>query len=292
LRHWSSTDTGSRLGLSIRDTPASVDVLSQEVMQERGDRTMVEAVSKVPGMTAGGWARHTSASRRGASSRTASPGSTTGCGFLGSSNFSSRILDTANYDRIEVLRGPAAVLNGEGGTGATINLVSRSPSFVQQPFELDYAYGSFNAHRLHAGTGGVIKDDAVAYRADISTNRYGSNVHGERTVLDRFTGSLLFKLSDKLKLTLELDKLRDEVEDYYYGTPLVNGKIAKSLRRVNYNNLTDNVYEVGHHLAEGPILSGRQRRTCWCATRPMPTTPSATGAMWMTSPTSPAPRRR
>ncbi len=236
-------DIGSRLGLSIKDTPASVDVLSQETMQERGDRTMVEAVSKVPGMNGG----RVGASHIGFSARGFIENGVTwlynGVRIPGSSNFSSRILDTANYDRIEVLRGPAAVLNGEGGTGATINLVSRSPSFVQQPFELDYAYGRFNAHRLHAGTGGVIKDDAVAYRADISTNRFGSNVRGERTVLDRFTGSLLFKLSDQLKLTLELDKLRDKAEDYYYGTPLVNGKIVRSLRRVNYNNLSDNVYD-------------------------------------------------
>jgi iron complex outermembrane receptor protein len=161
----------------------------------------------------------------------------------GSSNFSSRVLDTANYDRIEVLRGPAAVLNGEGGTGATINLISRAPSFSAQPFELDYAFSSYNSHRLHAGTGGAIKDDAVAYRADFSTNRYGSNVHGERTALDRFTGSLLFKLSSTLKLTLELDRLHDDVEDLYYGTPLVNGRISKSLRRINYNNLTDNKYK-------------------------------------------------
>jgi iron complex outermembrane receptor protein len=135
------------------------------------------------------------------------------------------------------------VLNGEGGTGATINLISRAPSFDKQPFELDYAFSSYNSHRLHAGTGGAIKEDAVAYRADISTNRFGSNVHGERTELDRFTGSLLFKLSNTLKLTLELDRLHDDVEDLYYGTPLVNGRISKSLRRINYNNLTDNKYK-------------------------------------------------
>ena len=237
-----TTSTGSRLGLSIKETPASVDVLSQETMQERGDRTMVEAVGKVPGMNGA----RVGASHIGFSARGFIENGVTwlynGVRVPGSSNFSSRILDTANYDRIEVLRGPASVLNGEGGTGATINLVSRAPSFTQQPFELDYAYGSFNAHRLHAGTGGAIKDDAVAYRADLSTNRYGSNVQGERTQLDRFTGSLLFKLGDKLKLTLELDKLRDDVQDYYYGTPLVNGKIERSLRRINYNNLTDNVY--------------------------------------------------
>jgi iron complex outermembrane recepter protein len=237
-----TTDTGSRLGLSIKETPASVDILSQETMQERGDRTMVEAVGKVPGMNGG----RVGASHVGFSARGFIENGVTwlynGVRVPGSSNFSSRILDTANYDRIEVLRGPASVLNGEGGTGATINLVSRSPVFAKQPFEVEYAFSSFDSHRLHAGTGGVIKDDAVAYRADISTNRFGSNVKGERTALDRFTGSLLFKLSDQLKLTLELDKLRDNVEDYYYGTPLVNGQIDKALRRVNYNNLSDNIY--------------------------------------------------
>jgi hypothetical protein len=43
---------------------------------------------------------------------------------------------------------------------------------------------SYNAHPMHAGTGGVIRDAAVAYRADINTNHYGSNVHGERAALE------------------------------------------------------------------------------------------------------------
>lgn len=237
-----SASTGSRLGTTIKEIPASIDVVSQEIMQERGDRTMVEAVGKVAGLNGapiGG--SHTGFSARGFIDN----GVTwlyNGVRVPGGSNMSARILDTANYDRIEVLRGPASVLNGEGGTGATINLITRAPSFATQPFEVDYALSSYNSHRLHAGTGGTIKDDAVAYRADFSTNRYGSNVHGERTELDRFTGAILFKFSNTLKLTLELDKMRDDVEDIYYGTPLVNGKIDKSLRRVNYNNLTDNVY--------------------------------------------------
>ncbi len=235
--------TGSRLGSPIKDIPASVDVVTQEAMQERGDRTMVEALGKVPGVTGG----RVGGSHVGFSSRGFIENGVTwlynGIRIPGSSNFSSRILDTANYDRIEVLRGPAAVLNGEGGTGATLNLISRAPDVAVQPFDVDYAFSSFRSHRLHAGKGGAIKDDAVAYRADFSANHYGSDVNGERTGLDRFTGSLLFKLSDKLKLTLELDRLHDDVEDLYYGTPLVDGRIERSLRRVNYNNLNDNVYE-------------------------------------------------
>ncbi len=234
--------TGSRLGTSIKEIPASVDVVSQEAMQERGDRSMVEAVGKVAGMSGG----RVGGSHIGFSARGFIENGVTwlynGVRVPGSSNFSSRMLDTANYDRIEVLRGPAAVLHGEGGTGATLNLISRAPTFASQPFEVDYALSSFGSHRLHAGTGGTIKDDAVAFRADVSTNHYGSYVNGERTGLDRFTGALLFKLSSTLKLTLELDRLHDDVEDLYYGTPLVNGKIDRSLRRINYNNLSDNVY--------------------------------------------------
>jgi len=234
--------TASRLDISIRETAASIDVLGQETLQERGDRTVVDAVGKVPGMTGG----RVGASHIGFSARGFIENGVTwlynGVRVPGSSNFSSRILDTANLDRIEVLRGPASVLNGEGGTGATINLVSRAPRFAPQPFELEYAFSSYDSHRLHAGAGGVIKDDAVAWRADLGTNRHGSHVLGERTTLDRFTGSLLFKLSHTLKLTLEVDHLHDDVDDYYYGTPLVNGQIDRSLRRVNYNNLTDNVY--------------------------------------------------
>ncbi len=234
--------TGSRLGITLKEIPASIDVIGQETMQERGDRNMIEAVSKVAGLNGG----RVGASHIGFSARGFMENGVTwlynGVRVPGGSNMSSRILDTANFDRIEVLRGPASVLNGEGGTGATINLISRTASFAPQPFEVDYAVGSYNAHRLHLGKGGAIQDDAVAYRADLSTNRYGSDVRGERSTLDRFTGSLLFKLSDTLRLTLELDKMRDDVKDFYYGTPLVNGKLERSLRRVNYNNLSDNVY--------------------------------------------------
>lgn len=212
-------------------------------MQERGDRTMIEAVGKVAGLNGS----RSGGSHLGFSARGFVDNGVTwlynGVRVPGGSNMSSRILDTANFDRIEVLRGPSSVLNGEGGTGATINLISRAPSFTTQPFELDYAYGSYNSHRMHAGTGGAIKDDAIAFRADLSTNRYGSNIRDERSALDRFTGSILFKFSDTLKLTLELDKMQDDVDNIYYGTPMVNGKIDRSLRRVNYNNLNDNIYK-------------------------------------------------
>ena len=44
----------SRLGLSIKETPASVEVITQEVMEQRGARTFEEALRGGVGITAGG----------------------------------------------------------------------------------------------------------------------------------------------------------------------------------------------------------------------------------------------
>ncbi|HEY1110562.1 MAG TPA: TonB-dependent receptor plug domain-containing protein, partial [Opitutaceae bacterium] len=45
--------SGSRLGLTNRELPASISVITQEMMQLRGLRTAVEAVEAAVGMTGG-----------------------------------------------------------------------------------------------------------------------------------------------------------------------------------------------------------------------------------------------
>lgn len=235
--------TASRLGITLQETPASVEVLSKETMQERGNRTVTEAVEKAAGFTA--------AVTPGSPGMISTRGFTNnavawlynGTRIPGGSSMSARVLDIANFDRIEIIKGPAGVLHGEGSIGGAINLISRAPNFSNQPWELDYAFSSFDTHRLHLGTGGAINGDAAAYRVDYSGSRFGTNVDHERGSLDRFTGSVLFNLGDKTKLTLELDKLYDDTDNVYFGTPLVNGKLKRSLRKVNYNDISGNRYK-------------------------------------------------
>ncbi len=236
--------TASRLGITLQEIPASVEVINQETMQERGDRTVTEAVEKAAGFTA--------------AVTPGSPGMISTRGFTnnavawlyngvrvpGGSGMSARVIDIANFDRIEIIKGPAGLLHGEGSIGGAINLISRAPSFNKQPLDVDYTFGSFDSHRLHLGTGGAINDDVAAYRVDYSGSRFGTNVDKERGSLDRFTGSILFKLSEQTKLTLELDKLTDNTDNVYFGTPLVNGKlVSRSIRKVNYNDISGNRYE-------------------------------------------------
>jgi len=108
--------TGSRLGLTLREVPASVSVITQEVMQARGLRTAVEAVEAAVGMTGGTqfgsiptYSTHgfggnnVTVLRDGIRQNTASQ--------------SSRTIDAFLLDRIEVLKGPASLMFGEGAVG-------------------------------------------------------------------------------------------------------------------------------------------------------------------------------
>src|SRR5690606_23441250 len=131
LRHFSlpldaSPASGSRVGLSNRDLPASVSVVSQEVMQARGLRTAVEAVEAAVGMTGG--------------TQYGSIPSYTTRGFGGNSvtvmrdgihqntaSQSSRTVDSFILDRVEVLKGPAGLMFGEGAVGGAVNYLSKLP---------------------------------------------------------------------------------------------------------------------------------------------------------------------
>jgi len=108
--------TGSRLSLTLREVPASVSVIAQEVMQARGLRTAVEAVEAAVGMTGGtqfgsiptystrGFGgNNVTVLRDGIRQNTASQ--------------SSRTIDAFLLDRIEVLKGPASLMFGEGAVG-------------------------------------------------------------------------------------------------------------------------------------------------------------------------------
>ncbi|WP_418180875.1 TonB-dependent receptor plug domain-containing protein [Aliarcobacter lanthieri] len=125
--------SGSKLGLTIKETPASVEVINSKTMEQRGDTTVLQAVTKTTGMTAGE-SGHGIGGKYGIRGFVATPGVTflnDGVKLNGSA-FSKRALEVSNIDRIEVIRGASSVLNGEGSIGATINLITKKPSFAKE----------------------------------------------------------------------------------------------------------------------------------------------------------------
>ena len=237
-----ASTTGSKLGLGIKETPASIEVIDSETMERRGDSTVIRAVTKAAGII-GGSSGHGTAGNYSVRGFTGYPG----IDFLqdgiklNGTIFSKRTLDVASLDRIEIIRGASSVLNGEGSVGATVNLITKKPSFQKEETELGMKVGSHDSYRIDFGRAGIAIDDKLAYRIDGITRKIGSDFEGEKRELDSLSASLLYKVGKDMLASLSLEKTSDEGTHDYQGTPLVDGKLDRSVRKLNYNKLADGV---------------------------------------------------
>ncbi len=114
------TPTGSRLNLSAKDTPATLDVITSDTMQTRGFLTVEEAADSMPGVTSGGTPGDLSDFHiRGFSD----PQITllhNGI-YVGPSTMINRPQNSFNIESVEILKGPASVLYGQGAIGGAVN---------------------------------------------------------------------------------------------------------------------------------------------------------------------------
>lgn len=136
-------------------------------------------------------------------------------------------------DRIEVLRGPASVLYGQGAIGGVINVVPRKPSFASQDAEA--VIGGGTDGRLNAAIDFNSQiNDTMAYRLDASYRQADNWVDRGDSDSLALSGSVLWQPTDNLSITLSTDYV-DRTDMQYFGTPLRDGRIDESLREHNYN---------------------------------------------------------
>jgi iron complex outermembrane recepter protein len=76
----------------------------------------------------------------------------------------------SNVERIEVLKGPAAVLSGNEALGSSVNIVLKKPS-ARPMYESSLAVGSWNTTRVTAGASGRLGRDSLLYRFDVGMDK-------------------------------------------------------------------------------------------------------------------------
>lgn len=205
--------TGSRLGLANRDLPASVSVVTQELIQLRGARTAVEAIESAVGMTGGtslgsipnyatrGFAGNdVTIMRDGIRQYTASQ--------------SSRPLDSFPVDRVEVLKGPASLMFGEGAIGGAVNYVSKLPDKKARGEALA-SLGAWETYRVALGFGGpVARGKPLFYRFDATRQSSEGYVDRSSTELNGFAASARWEPTATTTLTFSGTFLKDDIESY------------------------------------------------------------------------------
>jgi len=222
---------GSRLGLTIQETPASIDVITRELMRERGNTTTQQALANSAGVVASQCFGVTCVSMRGFSN-TLQP-LYNGLRYPG---LAITPRGTFNYERIEVLKGLSSMQHGIGSVAGAINFVTKAADGREEK-EVLVAYDRWDTKTVGLGLGGKLTD-ALAYRADLSYKGANKGSYGwvDDSSYDymHFTGELALKATDHFKVTLSQEYYQDDGEGYF-GTPHINGKIVKRTRYNNYN---------------------------------------------------------
>ncbi|WP_294203003.1 TonB-dependent siderophore receptor [uncultured Sphingomonas sp.] len=77
------------------------------------------------------------------------------------SYYASIASDPYNFSRVEVVRGPASVLFGQGSIGGIVNLVSKTPLFTNSA-DMNLVYGSYDRKEAMADVNGVVNDTLAA----------------------------------------------------------------------------------------------------------------------------------
>ena len=116
----------AKLTEPLLDTPVSVDTITQQVMQDRGETTLNDALRNAPGITLGAgeflW-QGNNPYIRGFSARTDMFAD-------GMRDFGDYYRDPFNLEKVEVLEGPDSILFGRGSTGGVINQVTKTPTLT------------------------------------------------------------------------------------------------------------------------------------------------------------------
>ena len=220
----SPSDTGSRLDLPIFEIPASITVISNAELKSGGYQEVGKALERSPGFVWGNPpAEPANYSMRGFTSNQVMI-QRDGI-WLGPALITGRPQNGFNLDRIEVLKGPASVLHGQGAIGAALNMITKKPEMGNTTtYEFLSSYGRYDSVKVGFGSGGQINKD-LWFRFDGSEYSSDGFVDNSDPKSRNFTGSLLWKPNDQLKVTWGVDYLEDKLQNYW-GTPIVTEGFA------------------------------------------------------------------
>jgi iron complex outermembrane recepter protein len=229
--------TASRLGLAPLDTPASVAVVSGDVIRALETPTLIQAKSLAPGITSsapmGNGGNVLTA--RGFTGANSVKQLYNGMEIYNGGNVVAFPFDPWNVDFVGVLSGPASVLYGTGAIGGAVNVVPRRPDPAQRRNEIQFGIGRFGTYHEAIDSTGPLSS-RVSYRFDASLYDSDHWVQGGESNSQAVSASVRFDATKNLRFTVSND-FGNQNPSKYLGTPIFNDAPVPGTRYVNYNVL-------------------------------------------------------
>ena len=246
------TTTGTRTNTPIRDVPQSIQVVPQQVLEDRRVTRLEEALRSVSGVnqTTSSLSTFEQFNIRGFESVDILRN-----GLRDSTN-TQVPNESALIERVEVLKGPASVLFGQGSPGGVINIVTKRPE--REPFyAVDFTAGSYNFYRGTVDlTGPLNADRNLLYRLNFSYQNSESFLDFAETERLLVAPAFSWAISDRTKLTLQGEIVRSSFPNPR-GLPAIgtvrsnpNGRIPinRNIAEPGEDFIDNRVERVGYEL--------------------------------------------
>jgi iron complex outermembrane receptor protein len=193
--------TATKSDVPLIETPQSISVITRDEIRDMGAQGLQEALNYAAGVRSDAYgldSRSDNFRIRGSSPTVYLDGLRTNYNYYTSTTRA----EPYTLERIEVLRGPASMLYGQGSTAGVVNMVTKRPQ-SETAREVGVQYGSYNRRQLQADLTGPLDEDgqwlyrivALGRKADTQVDY----VPDDRQV---FAPSLTWRPSAQTSLTL------------------------------------------------------------------------------------------
>lgn len=133
--------------------------------------------------------------------------------------------DTANLERLDVLKGPAAVLFGRAEPGGLVNMVTKQPQ-AEPYYSLEQRFASYDTYRTEwDATGSINAEKSLQYRfsgASQSNNSFRDYLTNDQFQLH---SALKWQISDKTQVGLDVEGFKKEFRSDQ-GLPAIGNRPA------------------------------------------------------------------
>lgn len=136
--------TATRIGIPIVETPLNIQVVTRQLIDDQGARSLLQALRYTSGMSGDSLsfdAGNQNSSGSGSTIRGFIPTLILRNGFRRTGT-----LNVENVERVEIVKGPASVFFGQAAPGGLINIITRKPSQTSKA-TVDYTYGSYDYNK-------------------------------------------------------------------------------------------------------------------------------------------------
>lgn len=223
------TEVGTRTETDPQDVPQSIQVIPQEIIQKREVNELTEALENIPGVIS--------------SFDNLLFNDVVIRGFDGDYRRNGLLnifiedasIQTANIERLEVLKGPASVLYGSGSFGGTVNVVTEQPT-AEPYYKIDADIGNFDLYGGSGDLSGPLNESkSLKYRLNFAAETNDTFIDGVSRERYLVNPVLSWEIGKNTDITFEAE-YSNLTADNNFGIPAlgtvldnINGELDQEL---------------------------------------------------------------